>query len=315
MDIAFSFQQITPMIKTKIFLIAAIAATAMPLPAFGALPARPTGSIVLVDNSPVSFDSYNINDFNFFKLRDMAFAINGSTRSFAVSWDPASNAMTLAPGLPYDATGDEMSPKGIETKEAVVSSQKIFLAGNVNAIPIEAYNIDGYNYFKLRDMGVLLDFGVGWDNGSNTVLIDTGKGYVESQPVDSLDESVSNAVLSSNKGLHSGGDFARQAHITLKTIENGNGANVTVFAMSLYQEFKNSDGKAIVAGGSIRPVAITFSRESNGEYKLLEYWVPDEGNSFTSSLQAKFPQDLWGKVDTQFYVKALESNVLLQVEN
>ena len=45
------------------------------------------------------------------------------------------------------------------------------------AIAVEAYNINDYNYFKLRDIGQAFDFGIGWDNASKTITIDTSAGY------------------------------------------------------------------------------------------------------------------------------------------
>ena len=39
------------------------------------------------------------------------------------------------------------------------------------------YNIANNNYFKLRDLGAALDFGVTWDNGTRTVAIDTDAPY------------------------------------------------------------------------------------------------------------------------------------------
>ena len=44
-------------------------------------------------------------------------------------------------------------------------------------LALEAYNINGNNYFKLRDLGSALNFGVDWDGAANTVVIDTAKGY------------------------------------------------------------------------------------------------------------------------------------------
>ena len=51
----------------------------------------------------------------------------------------------------------------------------------------EAYNINGNNYFKLRDIGQALDFAVIWDGAGNRILIDTSKGYTpdESLPAPS----------------------------------------------------------------------------------------------------------------------------------
>jgi hypothetical protein len=51
----------------------------------------------------------------------------------------------------------------------------------VNGSPVafDAYNINDYNYFKLRDIGAALDFGVDWDGERNTIVIDTDKGYTQ----------------------------------------------------------------------------------------------------------------------------------------
>jgi len=49
----------------------------------------------------------------------------------------------------------------------------------VNGVQInaEAYNINGNNYFKLRDIGQAIDFAVTWDGANDRILIDTSKGY------------------------------------------------------------------------------------------------------------------------------------------
>ena len=36
-----------------------------------------------------------------------------------------------------------------------------------------AYNIDGFTYFKLRDLGEILNFGVAWDEASWSMVITT----------------------------------------------------------------------------------------------------------------------------------------------
>ena len=46
-------------------------------------------------------------------------------------------------------------------------------------VSVEAYNIDGNNYFQLRDLARLVGFNVTWDNTTRTVEIDTDAGYLE----------------------------------------------------------------------------------------------------------------------------------------
>lgn len=44
---------------------------------------------------------------------------------------------------------------------------------------LTAYNIGGNNYFKLRDMAAVINFGVAWDGDTNTINIDTSTGYTK----------------------------------------------------------------------------------------------------------------------------------------
>ena len=280
---------------------------------FAAVSATPTSSTVLVDGKSKTFDSYNINGFNYFKLRDIASVVNGTPKQFAINWDGANNAMTLQPGAAYVATGDEMSSKGTGTKSATPSNQKIFLYGEQGQTQMEAYNIDGYNYFKLRDIGVVMDTGIGWDDSRNTISIDSTKGYVESQTVDSLDKAIGDAILSNYKGKFGPGDFTAQSHITLKTVQNGN--NTTAYVVACYEEFLKNGDSFKLAGGAISPDAITLKKDSAGNYQVAEYWKPEQGGKFISSIQEKFPQDCWNAVNTGFYTKALEANTNKQAHD
>ncbi len=137
------------------------------------LVAKPTASDVLVNGKKVSFNAYSINDSNYFQLRDLAFVLNGSGKQFEVGWDGVKNTISLTSGNPYTVTGSEMSGKATGEKLPVPSDAKIYLDGK--EISLTAYNIDGSNYFKLRDIGQALGFYVDWDNAKNTIVIDTEK--------------------------------------------------------------------------------------------------------------------------------------------
>ena len=135
----------------------------------------PTASTVLVNGANVAFDAYNINGANYFKLRDLAMALNGSAKQFEVSWDATANAISLISGQPYTAVGGELAVGNGNVESFRPTDSKILLNGA--EVALEAYNIGGNNYFKLRDLGSAFDFGVDWDGANNTVVIDTSKGY------------------------------------------------------------------------------------------------------------------------------------------
>ena len=55
------------------------------------------------------------------------------------------------------------------------SSQRFYV--NEQRIPLEAYEINGSNYVKLRDIGQAVGFGISYDAGTNTVTIHPDEPY------------------------------------------------------------------------------------------------------------------------------------------
>ena len=137
--------------------------------------ATPTAAKVLVNGSEQAFDAYNIGGNNFFKLRDLAYVLNGTEAGFDVTYDNATKAIALFSGLPYTAVGGELTGKGAGEKPAMPTSSRITLNGA--DVYLTAYLIEGNNYFKLRDIGEVFDFGVAWDGTLKVISIDTSIGY------------------------------------------------------------------------------------------------------------------------------------------
>jgi hypothetical protein len=50
----------------------------------------------------------------------------------------------------------------------------------IDGIPyeFEAYLINNNNYFKLRDLGTLFNFGIEWDGKLNKILVETREDYL-----------------------------------------------------------------------------------------------------------------------------------------
>lgn len=63
----------------------------------------------------------------------------------------------------------------VSTASATPTSSTVLVNGK--NVSFDAYNINGNNYFKLRDIGQTFDFGVGWDGATSTITIDTARGY------------------------------------------------------------------------------------------------------------------------------------------
>lgn len=163
-------------IGTSVYLVISDSAT----PVIQQIKATTTTAAVMIDNKTVPFTAYNIDGSNYFKLRDLANAINGSKKQFNVSWDGTKNAITIKPTTPYaDATEIKSGAtnQAVETKIATPTTAALYIGEEEQGLT--AYNIDGNNYYMLRDIAGALDFGVSWNGKTNTICIDTSAAYTE----------------------------------------------------------------------------------------------------------------------------------------
>lgn len=158
--------------KKKLSFILTVVLMLSAVPVYAGVPAAPTASRVTVNSKEKAFEAYNINSSNYFKLRDIAYVLNGTDASFSVGWDGAAKSITLVKGEAYAPTGSEMKISGTkDIKDAIESTSAILIDGQKAAL--KAYTINGNNYFKLRDLGTALGFSVGWDKASQTISIMT----------------------------------------------------------------------------------------------------------------------------------------------
>ena len=92
--------------------------------AAGERQATPTAATVMVDGRVVAFDAYNIDGNNYFKLRDLAYTLNGTAKQFSVEWDGDNNAINLTGGKAYEPDGSEMAAKGTGAKRRCPQAPK-----------------------------------------------------------------------------------------------------------------------------------------------------------------------------------------------
>ena len=164
-----------------------------------AVSAIPTPSTVYVDGKVVSFEAYNIGGYNYFKLRDIAFVLNGTEKQFEVGYDAQTKDIALTSGEPYTAVGGEMAAGNNAAKEAI-PTESVVVFHNWR-LDLTAYNIGGNNFFKLRDLMVMLGVYVGYDDTTKAITLDTSKGYMPDGAL--LTEQEARAALSAwMDGVH-----------------------------------------------------------------------------------------------------------------
>lgn len=149
--------------------------------------AVPITSKVIIDGKVVEFDAYNINNNNYFKLRDVALSLNeeiiqeavdvsNKNKSFSVFYMPDFNILTLNSYWGYTPVGGELNKSDGKVKTAVLND-KLLVYKDTDFITPTAYNINENNFFKLRDLMEAFDYGLAWDGQNNAIIIDTTKSY------------------------------------------------------------------------------------------------------------------------------------------
>ena len=113
---------------------------------------------ISVDGVNRRIDAYAIDNYNYFKLRDIAYVLSGTSKQFDVTWDGSKNAINLVKGKAYTVVGNELAmlPYWEETKTAVPNTSSILLDGKEERLT--AYTIDGYNTSNLGTSQALLIF-------------------------------------------------------------------------------------------------------------------------------------------------------------
>ncbi|WP_458407621.1 family 10 glycosylhydrolase [Anaerotignum sp.] len=129
---------------------------------------------VTVNGKPVEFQTYTIDDYTYFKLRDIASAINGTSKQFMTFWDESTQSIHLVRRAPYTSAGISAVGRYSDTI-ATTSTAKLYCDGVRKNV--SAYTINDYTYYKLRDIAQLIDMGVTWNESTMTIGIETAQSY------------------------------------------------------------------------------------------------------------------------------------------
>ena len=162
--------------RCKIMSAVCIAALATIIAAGAAsTPAKPSTHKIYVDGERANVAAYEINDNNYFKIRDVAAILSGTDAQFDVTWDAATGNITLTDDKAYTKTGDELYAIPDTNQTAKDSTAPLYRDGE--RVYYTGYEVNDNNYYKLRDIAADFDFGVTWDNDTQSVLITTTEGY------------------------------------------------------------------------------------------------------------------------------------------
>ncbi len=124
-----------------------------------------------VDGVIVECEKYNINNYNYFKLRDIAMLLNGTGSQFSVNYDEELRTISVVTGEEYVPIGSELDlSQGDKSASAKPGSQPLLINGELRT-DIAAYNLANNNFYKLKDLGKALGFDVQYEPETNTAII------------------------------------------------------------------------------------------------------------------------------------------------
>lgn len=128
-------------------------------PSQNALSVQSGGTVSKVDAVP----AYMYKDSNYFMLRDI-----GKIVGYQVDWDRDTEKAILK----KDNNAQNLNNLStVKQSENVNKEKQTIVIDGKEYNGIECLNIDGYNYFKLRDLAEIMDFTCSWDNETNTVIL------------------------------------------------------------------------------------------------------------------------------------------------
>lgn len=264
-----------------LILFAGVLAT-IPVAAFSVVR---TTQRVTVNGEAVVCDIYNIDGSNYFKVRDIAYLMNGTGSQFGISYNETTQAMIITTGAPYYPIGGEMEI-GADLSGTAKSCEHTFIIDSLVAY-FSAYDIGGDCYLKIRDIASAVGFDVAYDAETHSILItsrDTPalQGLVLSQTslalyagdtaYLSVSPSPSNAALPTLTW--------KSDKIGIATV-NGNGCVTAVSA--------GTTTITVSGGGFSATCTVTVTARQAEEYRLGELIVRDaNGAALTDIPHGKF---------------------------
>ena len=129
-----------------------------------------SGENVSFDGRDLEINAYLINRSNYVKIRDVAALLKDTPAKFDLAYDNEKQSVIISKGKNYSDSFIYKESKLKEERIAKETMQKI-VDDKGQEIELKGYFIDGYNYFRLRDLGKVLDFGVAYDFKDQRVLL------------------------------------------------------------------------------------------------------------------------------------------------
>ncbi|MCL1828697.1 MAG: transglutaminase-like domain-containing protein [Oscillospiraceae bacterium] len=140
------------------------------------VPAIPFAGKIRLNGATTDQAMVNISGNNRSQLRMLAVMFADTNKPFDVLWDGNNNAVVINTGTRYAPGNSNAAEAAATVKNAVPTTSRLIWDGRL--IYADAFNIDGSNYFGLRDICRMLDVYVEWKSRESLIVVDTLRGYI-----------------------------------------------------------------------------------------------------------------------------------------
>ncbi len=124
---------------------------------------------ITLDGEEVMVGAYDVEGYNYLKLRDVAAILNTKKCQFNVGFDKPTKLITVELAKGYEKVEGDLAEIKDEKAKAMVSVKKILVNGEEKEIKTALIN--EYNYMQLRDLGALVGLGVDYDAKNKTIVL------------------------------------------------------------------------------------------------------------------------------------------------
>ena len=135
---------------------------------------------VTLDGEEVMVGAYDVEGYNYLKLRDVAAILNGKKCQFDVGYDKPTKLITVELAKGYEKVEGDLVEIKDEKAKAIISVKKILVNGEEKEVKTALIN--EYNYMQLRDLGSLVGLNVGYDKVNKVIQLKSDAEAKEESP-------------------------------------------------------------------------------------------------------------------------------------
>lgn len=124
---------------------------------------------ITLDGEEVMVGAYDVEGYNYLKLRDVAAILNTKKCQFNIGFDKPTKLITVELAKGYEKVEGDLAEIKDEKAKAIVSVKKILVNGEEKEIKTALIN--EYNYMQLRDLASLVGLDVKYDKVNKVIML------------------------------------------------------------------------------------------------------------------------------------------------